>query len=141
MKKFSVLYMLALMAVSSVAQNKQAQPFKGIIGNAEYKIYIQMNLYDNNITVQGQEIFGELPGFIGDSIDSRKWLFTTARVKNNTARLEVTNDYGSEDLVATLTRNKDNTYTLKQVEGSNLKIARNRKWQKLPKELIFVPKE
>lgn len=50
------------------------------------------------------------------------------------------NDYGSEDLQATLTKNNDGTYTLKQIEGSTIKIARNRKWVKMPKTLIFTRK-
>ena len=141
MKKYLSLPILCFLSLLATAQNVQKQPFKGIIGNAEYRIYIKMNLYKNNVTVPGQEIFGELPGFMGDSIDSRKWLFTSAKIHKNTAKLTITNDYGSEDLVATLTFNKDNTYTLKQVEGSNMKIARQRKWKKLPKTLVFIPKE
>lgn len=141
MKKYLFLPILCFLSLLATAQNTQKQPFKGVIGNAEYRIYIKMNLYENNVTVPGQEIFGELPGFMGDSIDSRKWLFTSAEIHKNTAQLAITNDYGSEDLVATLTFNKDNTYTLKQVEGSNMKIARQRKWKKLPKTLVFIPKE
>lgn len=141
MKKYLFLNLLCFMGIIATAQNTQKLPFKGIIGNSEYRIYIKMNLYENNVTVPGQEIFGELPGFIGDSIDSRIWLFTSAKIHKNTARLEITNDYGSEDLVATLTLNKDNTYTLQQVEGSNMKIARQRKWKKLPKTLVFIRKQ
>lgn len=138
MKKYLLLNLLCILSMMATAQNSQGLPFKGVIGNSAYGIYIKMNLYDNNVTVPGQEIFGELPGFMGDSIDSRKWLFTSAKINKNTARLEITNDYGSEDLVATLTLNKDNTYTLQQVEGSNMRIARQKKWKKLPKTLIFV---
>ena len=141
MKKYLFLPILCFLSLLATAQNTQKQPFKGVIGNAEYRIYIKMNLYENNVTVPGQEIFGELPGFMGESIDSRKWLITSANIHKNTAKLAITNDYGSEDLVATLTFNKDNTYTLKQVEGSNMKIARQRKWKKLPKTLVFIPNE
>ena len=134
------MYFIVLSIVGN-AQTKDGDIFKGTINNALYKIYITMNFYENDIKVPGQELFGELSGFLGDSIDSRKWLFTSATIKNNTATVEIINDYGSEDLVATLTLNKDSTYTLKQVDGSAIKIARNSKWQKLPKELVFVRKE
>ena len=86
-----------------------------------------------------QEILGELPGFFGDQKDSRKWLITGAEVKGNTAYLEIVNDYGSEDLEAELTLEKDGTYTLEQKKGSTIKIARNRKWVKIPKKLTFTP--
>ncbi|WP_081953675.1 hypothetical protein [Hoylesella timonensis] len=129
---------LWLCTLGAMAQQQAAKPFQGTIGNAEYRIYIQMNFYDNNIEVPEQELLGTMSGFLGDSIDSRKWLITSAKVRKNVATLQIINDYGSEDLVATLTKNSDNTFTLKQMDGSTIKIARNRKWKKLPKELVFV---
>jgi hypothetical protein len=47
------------------------------------------------------------------------------------------NDYGSEDLEATLTRQNDSIYVLKQGKGSTLKVPNNSKWQKLPPILTF----
>lgn len=117
------------------------QPFKGIIYNSEYHVYIHMNLYEQDVEVPGQELFGKLPGYFGDSLDSRKWLFTSATIKNHVARIAITNDYGSEDLVATLTFDKaTSTYTLNQTEGSDIKIARNRRFKKIPKTLVFLRK-
>lgn len=100
-----------------------------------------MDFYNNSIKVPYQEIYGELPGFFGDKQDGRKWLFTDATIKNkNTAELQIINDYGSEDLTATLTQTNDSTYILRQGKGSTIKIARNRKWQKMPNELVFIKK-
>ncbi|MBF1447962.1 MAG: hypothetical protein HXN55_11410, partial [Prevotella nigrescens] len=47
------------------------------------------------------------------------------------------NDYGSEDLEASLTYNGDGSYTFKQLKGSTINIVVNNKWVKLPKTLIF----
>ena len=97
-----------------------------------------MDFYRNNIKVPGQEIFGELPGYFGSKRDGRKWLFVTAELKDSiTAKLTITNDYGSEDLKAELKRNSDGTYTLTRIEGSTMKIVVNNKWVKIPKEIIF----
>ena len=61
--------------------------------------------------------------------------------KKHTANLEIINDYGAEDLTATLSYNpKDSVYTLKQNAGSTIKIARNRKWVKLPSTMQFKRK-
>ena len=58
----------------------------------------------------------------------------------NSATLEIVNDYGSEDLTATLTYNpEDGSYVLKQKSGSRIKIVVNRKWVKIPTELKLVP--
>ena len=79
------------------------------------------------------------PYWWSDREDGRKWLFTAATIKNGkTAEIQIINDYGSEDLIATLTTDDGKNFKLKQVKGSTLKIARNRKWLKMPKELDFV---
>ena len=52
--------------------------------------------------------------------------------------LNITNDYGSEDLTATLTYDGKGKYTLTQTGGSRLKIAVNRKWVKIPMKLELV---
>ena len=112
--------------------------FKGYLYNDEYQVYINMDFYRNNIKVPGQEIFGELPGYFGSKRDGRKWLFVTAELKDSiTAKLTITNDYGSEDLEAVLRRLPDDSFELQQNDGSTIKIAVNRKWVKIPKRLQF----
>ena len=112
--------------------------FKGYLYNDEYQVYINMDFYRNNIKVPGQEIFGELPGYFGSKRDGRKWLFVAAELKDSiTAKLTITNDYGSEDLEATLRRLPDGSFELQQNDGSTIKIAVNRKWVKIPKRLQF----
>lgn len=122
--------------LTSFAQ-KDSTIFKGYLSNNEYEVYLQINFYQNDIKVPGQEIFGTIAGFLGDRKDSRKWLITDAAIEGKTAHLSIINDYGSEDLTADLTLESDGTYSLKQITGSNIKIARNRKWVKIPKKLTF----
>lgn len=125
--------------LTSFAQ-KDSKIFKGYLSNNEYEVYLQINFYQNDIKVPGQEIFGTIAGFLGDRKDSRKWLITNAAIEGKTAHLSIINDYGSEDLIADLTLESDGTYSLKQITGSNIKIARNRKWVKIPKKLTFMKK-
>ena len=129
--------MLCMSYLTSFAQ-KDSTIFKGYLSNNEYEVYLQINFYQNDIKVPGQEIFGTIAGFLGDRKDSRKWLITNAAIEGKTAHLSIINDYGSEDLIADLTLESDGTYSLKQIAGSNIKIARNRKWVKIPKKLTFT---
>lgn len=131
--------MLCMSYLTSFAQ-KDSTIFKGYLSNNEYEVYLQINFYQNDIKVSGQEIFGTIAGFLGDRKDSRKWLITNAAIEGKTAHLSIINDYGSEDLIADLTLESDGTYSLKQITGSNIKIARNRKWVKIPKKLTFMKK-
>ena len=142
MRRFLMLLVTMASILVGAAQNVNSnQVLHTYIYNDEYKVYMDVNLYEANISVPGQDVFGTIPGFFGALRDSRKWLVTDAKiVGKNKAELEIINDYGSEDLTATLTYNpKDNTYVLKQTGGSRLKIVVNRKWLKIPIEIVLVP--
>ena len=116
--------------------SQEYKPFKGYLYNAEYQVYLQINFYEKDVKPVGQELFGELPGYLGSKRDVRQWLITDAKVnKDRTADLSIINDYGSEDLMAKLVVENDSTYLLKQINGSTLKIVVDNKWVKLPKTL------
>lgn len=137
MKRKILATLLCLISISSMAQTDSTL-FKGKITNKEYDVYMNIDFYHKNLKVPGQELFGEMPGYFGDRRDSRKWLITDADIEGKTAHLSIINDYGSEDLTADLIVLPDGSYELQQKEGSNLKIARNRKWVKIPKNLKFT---
>ncbi len=134
MKKLLFIMLLQLTAAMAVAQEKR--PFDATIRNEEYKIYIRLNLYDNNVKVPGQDVLGEVGGYFGSTQSSSKWFIVGSTVIDaQTAEIEVINDYGSEDFTATLKANADGTYTYKKEDGSTLKFAVRGKWQKLPSRL------
>ncbi|MCR5069881.1 MAG: hypothetical protein K6A78_08855 [Prevotella sp.] len=113
--------------------------FKTRILNKEYDVFMQINLYEENVKIPGQDILGETFGYLKKNTDSRVWAITGVEISKDgkKATLEMVNDYGSEDLTAELTMQDDGTYMLKQVEGSTLKVAGKGKWIKLPKILVF----
>ena len=136
------LVTVGAMAQASTKAYKDTTTFKGYLFNDEYDVYMDIDFYHNSIQVPWQEIYGELPGYFGDKHDGRKWLITDATIHEKTriADISLINDYGSEDLVATLQCKDDSTYVLTQGKGSNIKIARKRKWVKMPKTLVFIKK-
>ena len=136
MKKKIFIPLLCLFSISSWAQ-KDSTLFKGKVYNKEYGVYLAIDFYNKSVKVPGQELFGEIPGYFGDKQDGRKWLITDAEIDGKTAHLSIINDYGSEDLTADLKLLSDGTYELTQTDGSTIKIARNRKWVKIPKKLKF----
>ena len=135
---FFLLATITTYAQSLVRSEQASQYFKGKIYNSQYDIYIHMDFINSSIIVPQQEIFGEIPGYLGDNKDSRKWLITNATITSDgKASLSIINDYGSEDLEATLQMLNDTTYILLQESGSTIKLARNRKWVKLPQKITF----
>jgi hypothetical protein len=135
MRKFILITVLIMAAVNGFAQ-KDSTPFRAYLYNNEYEVYLRINLHDQNITIPGQELYGELPGYLGKKNNSFCWVITSAKIKDKkTATMNLINDYGSEDLTATLTRKNDSIYILKQESGSTLKVPKNSKWQKIPKTI------
>lgn len=136
--------MLAAGSISAQdVATKNAAPerlFSGTIYEAEHDLVIRFNFYDKNIKVLGQEFMGEMCGYIDDEKDFRNWLIVDSEITSpTTAIVQIINDECSEDLEAQIIYNEDDdTFTLKQLDGSVLKIARNRKWVKLPKTLTFT---
>lgn len=116
--------------------------FRGHLYNDEYKVALHINFYDQDITVPGQEVFGQMAGYLSKEGTTYCWLIVGADMKSDKrARLVMSNDYGSEDLEAELTRQNDSTYVLKHTKGSVLKVPNKGKWQKLPTILQFKTKK
>jgi hypothetical protein len=134
MKKTIATMLLLLSLLQANAQEKRG-PFRAYLFNIEYNVFLKIDFYKQNITVPGQDLYGELPGYLSKRSNTFCWLITSVEVKGNTATLQMINDYGSEDLTATLTAESDSVFVLKQIDGGTLKVPNNGKWQKLPKSI------
>lgn len=137
MKKFILIFTTLLMQVLQISAQKN-KPFEGHFINDEHQVFLHINLYAKNIKIPGQDLLGEMSGYIGSHKDSRQWFILDSQlISDNQAQLSVINDYGSEDLEAQLIFTNDSICTLKQITGSPIKFAINNKWVKIPKNLIL----
>jgi hypothetical protein len=139
MNKLIAISLLCLTAICVKAQSKN-EPFRAYLSNNEYDVFLRINFYEQDVNVPGQDLFGQVPGYLGKKNNSFAWLITSAKINGDKAKLQLINDYGSEDLTATLTRKNDSIYVLKQESGSTLKVPNKGKWLKLPKTLEFKRK-
>lgn len=131
--KMTLLALLLTLSAPSFAQ-KDGTVFNAYLYNSTYEVFLRINLYKQDVIIPGQELYGPLPGYLGKLRNSFCWVVTDATIKNEKeAELSLINDYGSDDLTATLTCKNDSTYLLQQKQGSTLKVPRNGKWQRLPK--------
>lgn len=128
-----------LFTVSTFASaQSRDKAFRAYLFNKEYEVFFRISLYDQDVTIPGQELYGQLPGYLGKLHNSFSWPITSCQVVSECeARLQLVNDFGSEDLTATLERKNDSIYILRQRSGSTLKVPHKGKWQKLPKVLEF----
>lgn len=138
-RRFLLMLMVCMMqTVGALAQEKV---FLGRFYNTELDLVLDMNLYEETIKIPGQDILGEVYGYVKKNTDSRVWIIMGVKFSDDkkSAELEVINDYGSEDLVATISRDDDGGFTMRQQEGSTMKVAVKGKWVKLPKVMRFMP--
>lgn len=128
--------LLSLISLGGWAQEKN---FCGKVYNADYDVFFDFNLYEETVVIPGQEVLGKVFGYLKKTSDSRVWIIMSVELSpdGKTAKLEMVNDYGSDDLMATLAFDADGSVILRQEEGSNLKVAGKGKWIKLPKMMVF----
>ena len=135
MRKFLLILILGTAVLAGYAQ-KDSTAFRAYLYNNEYEIYLRINFYDQDITIPGQELYGDLPGYLGKKNNSFCWVITSCKIQSEKkATLQMINDFGSEDLTATLTRKNDSIYILRQGDGNPIKVPSKGKWQKLPKTI------
>lgn len=135
-RKLFIILFTAIFATVSAQQSQGT--FSGYLTNEEYDVYLRIDFQNQNVTIPRQEIYGELPGYLGKKHNSFCWPITSVKKKGSREMvMTMVNDFGSEDLTATLTLQNDSTYLMKQTSGSTLKVPKNGKWQKLPKTLVF----
>ena len=142
MTHYRIIYFALLLLLSTMTwAQKKGDSFRAYLYNNTYNVYLRINFYEQDVTVPGQELYGQLPGYLGKLHNSFCWVITSCNIKNEQkAELQLINDFGSEDLNATLTRENDSIYIFKQGTGSTIKVPNNGKWQKLPKILEFKRK-
>lgn len=140
MNRIATLFTLLLIPLALTAQEAR-RPFQATLYNEEYQLRLPINFYDEDVTIPGQELFGQMAGYLCKDGTTYCWLVVKADVQGDKAQLVVSNDYGSEDFTAELTVQGDTLYTLRHLGGSTLKVPNKGKWLKLPKTLEFRRKK
>ena len=137
MKKYLLTFIAVVFATAMMAQDKNV--FQGKFKNEELKISLNINFQEKNVKVPGQEIFGDVEGYMDSSQCTHVWVIVSSEVEGNTAVIEMVNNYGSEDFSALLTLDADGSLTYKHLKVSTVKVPVTRKWQKIPQKVTFRP--
>lgn len=141
MKQLLVIALFSLICGNIKAQENvtpnDSLIFNGKYINEEYNIYLVINFNDKDVLVPGQEILGELDGYFGSTQSSHIWAITSSEIEDKTAKIDVINNYGSEDFTASLTYKDNETIEYKHLNGSTFKFPVNKKWQKIPSRLLL----
>ena len=137
---FSLFVAMVVMAQTDTIPSSAADSsFIGRFVNDELNIFVELNLRDKNVTVEGQDILGDLDGYFGCTKCQHVWPIVAAEVSGSSASIDVVNNHGSEDFTARLTLNADGTLTFRHLEGSTFKFPIPGKWHKIPTKVVFTP--
>ena len=109
MKKLITIAFLLLADYALWAQTP-CDDFRAYLYNKEYGVFLKIDLCDESITIPDQDFYGSLPGYMGKKVNNFIWLITSAEVKEKSAKLTMINEFGSEDLIASLVRENDSLY-------------------------------
>ncbi len=121
------------------AQNTDSAKWETLY-NEEHDVFLNIQFDGAGSVVPGHELFGELHGYIGKPRSNFYWLIVSLKKNRESTDIQLINDYGSEDLTASLIQQSDSTFQLTQRKGSTIKLPHKGKWQKLPKSIIFTKK-
>ncbi len=127
------------MPIAANGTQESGEHLRAHLYNKEYDVFILIDTKEGR-AIPGHELYGQLPGYLGLSTSTFYWLIIDAEVDEKVVRMQLVNDYGSEDLEAVLEQKSDSTFILKQGKGSSIKLPKNRKWMKLPGTLEFIVK-
>ena len=87
MKKLILLSAACLFALLTASAQKTAKPFRAYLYNNDYEVFMRLDFYGESITVPGQELYGELPGYLGKKHNSFCWLITSSKIDGDKAEL------------------------------------------------------
>ena len=131
MKRISILFlMLGLFAMA------KAQTFKGHFLNDEYKIQMELNLYNDSIPVPGiddETCYGYLRG----NTNGMWVILKVISVEANKAVFRASCDNGSDSQNVELTVSEGGKLVMRQLKDAFIKTVVNKKYAKLPKTVEF----
>ncbi len=120
-----------------VSLTLQAQDkFKGGFINEEFKISLRLNLYDDDIPVPGFEL-DSCYGYLRGGINGAWVILKVVSLGDDEAEVRAVSERGSDAQNLRISVGDDGKLFLRQIDGTNIKGVKGRKYVKLPKEIEF----
>lgn len=116
------------------------KPWKVCLTCPKEKIDLNLDLYEESISVPGLEMFGPMNGFMAGNIYG-VWYVTGFKIQSDReAIVKVGNDLGSENQTIHLIQNTDTTWIMKFEGQQVVKRVKGKKLVKIPSEFTMKVK-
>ena len=131
MKRISILFlMLGLFMIAN------AQTFKGSFLNDEYKIQMELNLYNDSIPVPGIDD-EKCYGYFRGNTNGMWVILKVISIEAEKAVFRASCDNGSDSQNVELTVGEDGKLVMRQLKDAFIKTISGKKYVKLPKTVEF----
>ena len=133
-KKLLIFALLVLPVIRPAAE----EPWKLRLSSPSEKINLVLDLYEESIEVPNMEMFGPMNGYMNGNIYG-VWTVTSFRiVDDHTAKVNFSNDLGSETQKTSIVQTGDSTWIMKFEGGNVVKRVNGKKLVKIPGEIVFT---
>lgn len=131
------IFLISVLFMLPVVRSAAEKPWKMRLSSPSEKINLVLDLYEESVEVPNMEMFGPMNGYMNGNIYG-VWTVTSFRiVDDRTAKVNFSNDLGSETQNTVITQTSDSTWTMK-FEGANVvKRVNGKKLVRIPGEVIF----
>ena len=133
---FACILFCSLAAVSATAQKKSV--FQGLFYNYETKMAIHLDLDSESVKVPGLAFLGGTNGYMDGGIIYGTWFITEFKKKDSAATLRLTNDFGADTQVLTITHLKSDTFSVELQQPVVIKKVVKNKLVKIGAKYMFV---
>lgn len=138
--KLTFLFLFLGNCSIGMAQNIIAnQPFKGHFYNAEHRIHLYLDLYEESLTVPNYSFLGKINGYLNGNV-YETWLLTSFETEQNEAHLHFSNDQGADTQVIFFTQLSDSVFSYKAIGNNYIRKVVGKKFVYLPPTMLFKRK-
>lgn len=142
--RYVILMLLMLLAGQPMthADSPPDSLFRGTYYDAEQRIRLVINLYEERVEVPGYSFIGPTHGYMNGNIYGI-WIVTTCKLNaDGTATVKLSNDQGADSQTIQLTPTPPGACLHYEAQGGNeVKRVQGRKLVKIPGKLNFKRQE
>lgn len=131
------LILFSFSYVTSPAQ--EAKIFSGDFHNKSNDIALHLNLLEETVNIPGFSMLGPTNGYMNGNVYGT-WIVTSFKIKDKTAIIRLSNDFGSETQEIAFKHVSADTFSLEMKSPQVMRKVVKRKLVKIPSKYLFIKK-
>lgn len=134
-RPYKKLFCAAFAVMAAACASAQAE-FAGLYSCKELNASLTLNLVEKNISLKDLD-FDETYGYMKGNLNGTWVVLKVKKADSKKALVRMVSDIGVDAQDVEFSRTKDGDLIMRLVDEQNIKMVADRKYVKLPKEVIF----